>query len=424
MPSPPTTGHNRALVHVFLTIGLVVAVAFIAARFAPWEFTTANIVVRTQNGMTHQFLTPEADPWIVPPRMQHEVNSTHEDRPRNIILMIGDGMGVGQLSSASAILHGPGGGLAVESAPVTGLVRTYAGNDLATDSAAASTAMATGFKAPKTAISILADGRSPQTLMEALKAVGIRTGVVTTSGLADATPAGFLVHAGDRYQYAEIFSSILATRHDVLMGGTWVRHHRAKHDREYLDLVDRVDELGSAAGYNVVHSETDLMDAQLPVFGLFPPRGDSDDDYGPDLSLSTEFTLEALANDDIGFFALIESEVTDSRGHMNSVAGVVDAVREVDASVAFALEWAEARGDTLVLVTADHDTGGLGIVDGDYDDGIAEVRWTTNVHTALWVPLFAFGPGADHFSGVIDNTDIGILIAKLLGIEDFPSTQP
>ena len=123
----------------------------------------------------------------------------------------------------------------METAPITGLVRTYAGNDLVTDSAAASTAMATGYKAPKTAISILADGRKPVTLMEAAKVSGLATGVLTTSGLADATPAGFLVHAEDRYQYAEIFSAILATDNDILMGGTWIHHHKAKHDKEYLE---------------------------------------------------------------------------------------------------------------------------------------------------------------------------------------------
>lgn len=423
MSSHRPVGFRWFLISGLLTLGCAVVVALIATRFAPWELVAGNMVIRTQRGMTHTFPTPESG-RLINVDSRTEIELFEAPRPRNVILMIGDGMGVGQVSATSAILHGPAGGLAVESAPITGLVRTYAGNDLATDSAAAATAMATGFKAPKTAISILADGRSPQTLMEALKAVGIRTGVVTTSGLADATPAGFLVHAGDRYQYADIFSSILATRHDVLMGGNWVRHHKAKHDQKYLDLVDRVDELGSAAGYNVIQSETDLPHAQTPVLGLFPPRGNSADDYGPDLTITTEFTLETLARDDVGFFAIIESEVTDSRGHMNSIAGVVDAVREFDASVALAVEWAETRGDTLVLVTADHDTGGLGIIDGDYDDGIAEVRWGTDVHTAQWVPLFAFGPGAEHFSGVIDNTDIGILIAKLLGIEDFPDLEP
>ena len=423
MSSHRPVGIRWFLISGLLTLSCAVVAALIAARFAPWELVAGNMIIRTQRGMTHTFPTPESGHLInIDNRTNFELSEAPQ--PRNVILMIGDGMGVGQVSAASAILHGPAGGLAVESAPITGLVRTYAGNDLATDSAAAATAMATGFKAPKTAISILADGRSPRTLMEALKAVGIRTGIVTTSGLADATPAGFLVHADDRYQYADIFSSILATRHDVLIGGNWIRHHKAKHDREYLDLVDRVDELGPLAGYSVIHSENDLAHAQTPVLGLFPPRGDSTDDHGPDLTITTQFTLESLARDDVGFFAIIESEVTDSRGHMNSIAGVVDAVREFDASVALAVEWAETRGDTLVLVTADHDTGGLGIIDGDYDDGVGEVRWGTEVHTAQWVPLFAFGPGAEHFSGVIDNTDIGILIAKLLGIEDYPDLEP
>ena len=103
---------------------------------------------------------------------------------------------------------------------------------------------------------------------------------------------------------------------------------------------------------------------------------------------------------------------------------VVDAVREFDEAVRSTVRWAEARGDTLVLVTADHDTGGLGVIDGDYDDGVAEVRWASEFHTGQWVPLFAFGPGAEHFNGVMDNTDIGVLIAKLLGIDDFPNAQP
>ena len=418
----PRWGHP--LITIPMTLLVVTVMLAIASRFAPWEIEADNVVIRAQQGSSHEFPAPEGEPWLAPKRNQHRESPAEGLRPRNVILMIGDGMGIGQVSTASAMLHGPDGGLTVESAPITGFVRTHAGNDLTTDSAAAATAMATGFKAPKTAISILADGRSPKTLMEAVKDAGMRTGVVTTSGLADATPAGFLVHAGDRYQYASIFSSILKTKHDVLMGGTWARHHKARLDQDYLDLVDQVDELGAASGYNVIHSETELAHAQIPVFGLFQPRGNSDNDYGPELSISTEFILEALVNDDVGFFAIIESEVTDSYGHKNNISGIVDAVREFDASVALAVEWAEARGDTLVLVTADHDTGGLGIVDGDYEGGLAEVRWASDMHTAQWVPLFAFGPGSEYFSGVIDNTNIGILIAKLLRIEDFPAIHP
>ena len=424
MPSQRSAGGRRFVIHAILTLAIAFAIVGIASLFAPWEFTGGNVVLRAQRGMTHDFVAPEGGQLVVPSHNRRDLVVAEESRPRNVILMIGDGMGVGQASAASAMLHGPDGGLFVESAPITGLVRTLAGNELVTDSAAASTAMATGFKAPKTSISILVDGRRPSTLMEAAKASGLATGVLTTSGLADATPAGFLVHAEDRYQYADIFSKILETDNDILMGGNWIHHHKAKHDQEYLDLVGRVVELGTAAGFHVIQDESGLASATTPVLALFEPRGDSADGHGPELTTTSRFLLDTLGAGDEGFFALIESEVTDGSGHKNNISAVVDAVREFDDAVALTVRWAEARGDTLVIVTADHDTGGLGVVNGDYGKGVAEVRWATDLHTGQWVPLFAFGPGAEQFSGVMDNTDIGVLIAKLLGIDDFPNAQP
>ena len=424
MPFRQPDGNRRFVIHAVVTLALVVVITLIAGRFAPWEITGGNVILRAQRGMTHEFPIPEGGRLEVARTDPDEVDLDEELRPRNVILMIGDGMGIGQFSAASAMLHGPSGSLVVETAPVTGLVRTYAGNDLVTDSAAASTAMATGYKAPKTAISILADNRQPVTLLEAAKASGLTTGVLTTSGLADATPAGFLVHARDRYQYASIFRSILATENDVLIGGTWIHHHRAKRDREYLELVERADELGTAAGYTVVRDEAGLAGAQTPILALFDPRGERADAHGPELVVTTEFLLDTLGADSRGFFALIESELSDTAGHDTSVSEVVGAVREFDEAVALAVAWAEDRGDTLVLVTADHDTGGLGVTDGDYEDGIAGVRWVWDLHTGQWVPLFAFGPGSQLFNGVMDNTDIGILIAKLLMIEDFPAIHP
>lgn len=416
-------GGNRLSTHVLLTLALVLAVLLLAARFAPWELAGGNLVLRAQQGMTSTFPTPK-DGQLDNVRRRDEAVLPDETRPRNVILMIGDGMGIGQLSAASAILHGPDGALAVESAPVSCLVRTYAGDNLTTDSGAASTAMATGHKAPKTAISLFADGRVPVTLMEAAKTSGLATGLLTTSGLADATPAGFLVHAEDRYQYAQIFSAILDSKNDILMGGTWIYHHKAKHDEPYLELVDKVVELGTASGYHVVRDASGLAGTPRPVLALFDPRGESASGHGPELVVTTEFLLDGLERSNGGFFALIESELTDEHGHNNNIAGVVEAVREFDEAVGFAVAWAEGRGDTLVLVTADHDTGGLGIVDGEYSDGVAEVRWASDIHTAQWVPLFAFGPGAEQFNGVIENSDIGVLVAKLLGIEDFPAFHP
>ena len=136
------------------------------------------------------------------------------------------------------------------------------------------------------------------------------------------------------------------------------------------------------------------------------------------------FAMNRLEATGDGWILLVESEVTDSTAHDTDAAGVAQGVLELDLALAAVLNWTEPRGDTLVVVTADHDTGGLGIVSGVYSEPTAGVRWASDYHTAQWVPVFAFGPGAEHFGGVIDNTDIGILIAKLLEIEDFPRFHP
>jgi alkaline phosphatase len=406
-----------------LGLGVVAAAALVASVVAPWEVAVGNLVLRSQRGVEHPFPAP-ADPQ--PIAASRRVPGAPDDgvRPVNVVLVIGDGMGVGQVSTASALLHGPAGGLVLETAPVTGLMTTYAGDILVTDSAASATAMATGFKAPKKALSVLADGRAPATLFEAARAAGMATGVVTTSGLVDATPAGFTVHAEKRDHHAEILGDMLASGSEVLIGGDWSAYPKALDDAELQDMLARIDRLGADAGYSVVRDLSGLDRAGPRVLALFPPRRSGGDAHGPPLTGLAAAAIDRLAAGDRGFVLLVESEVTDGAGHHNDVAEVVDAVAELDAAVASILAWAEPRGDTLVIVTADHDTGGLGIVDGAYDDAVAEVRWATDGHTAQWVPVFAFGPGAHRFGGVVDNTGIARIVGDLLGLEGFPSVAP
>jgi alkaline phosphatase len=395
----------------------------VAARFAPWEVFIGNLVLRSQKGTTHVYPPPSGGELVEAARRTGTIVAD-EDRPRNVILVIGDGMGIGQVSSASALLHGPLGGLVLETAPVTGLMATYAGDRLVTDSAASATAMATGFKVPKKAISILADGREAVTLFEAAQESGMVTGAVTTSTLVDATTAGFTAHEVKREHYAEILDDMLASGTRVLMGGDGTAYDKTARSTEYQEKLARVDELGSAAGYRVIRSETELAGDGGPVLAVFPPREPGAEAHGPDLTTMSLFAIEQLDATGRGFVLLIESEVTDSMGHDNDIVGVVDGIRELDAAVAAMLRWAAPRGDTLILVTADHDTGGLGITGGLYSDDTAVVRWASDDHLTQWVPIFAFGPGAEHFTGVIDNTDIAILTAKLLGFEDFPRLKP
>ena len=336
-----------------------------------------------------------------------------------MILVIADGMGLGQLSAGSALVRGPAGGLAVESAPVVGLVRTWAADTLVTDSAAAASAMATGLKTPNEAVSRQADGSSPLTLFEAAAAAGMATGFVTTSGMVDATPAAFLTHVGHRHEYRTILEQMLACDATVLIGGDYQRYPEALLQPDYLELV-REAEPAAGGRFTIVRDPAALATASPPLLALLPARPGSRSAHGPPLAESARVALALLGDPAAGFLLVVEHEETDEAAHDNNLDGVVAALIELDEALRVVLEYAAARGDTLVLVAADHDTAGMAISHGDFDDGIAEVRWIDDGHLGTWVPLFAFGPGAPRFAGVLDNTEIARRIAELLGFDGFP----
>lgn len=339
--------------------------------------------------------------------------------PRSIVLVIGDGMGLGHLSAVSALVRGPAGGLAIERAPVVGLVRTWAADTLVTDSAAAASAMATGLKTPEKAVSQQPDGSAPLTLLEAAAAAGMATGVVTTAGLADATPAAFLAHAGHREEYRTILEQLFASNATVLIGGDWRRSAKAARQPDYLELV-RDAEAVAGARFTVVRDAAALASAPAPLLALLPARPGSHSAYGPPLAESTRRALELLGDRAGGFLLVVENEETDEAAHDNDVDATVAALAELDEALRVILEYAAARSDTLVVVTADHDTAGLAITHGDFDEGAAKLDWLDDGHLNTWVPLFAFGPGAARFAGVLDNTEIGLRIAELLGFDGFP----
>jgi alkaline phosphatase len=412
--------------HVLIVLVAIAVLLALASQFGSFEIAVGNLVLRSQRGVHSELPVPPGATLSAPepgPRPGRSIDDEH--RPRAVILMIGDGMGVGQLSASSALVHGADGRLAIEGFPVVGLVHTSASDDLVTDSAASASALATGFKVPRRSIATLADGSEAVTLFELARERGLATGVVTTGGLVDATSASFVAHAALRTDYPDILRDLLNSRAEVLIGGDWRDYEKAKRDREYLDLVARIEALGSEAGYTVARSESELAVADGPVLALYPPRARGlDDAHGPPLRTSTVAALERVGRDPDGFILVVESEVTDGSGHDNDIARVIAGLHEFDEAVAAAASWASARGDTLVLVTADHDTGGLGIVRGRFTEGRATVRWATDGHTAQWVPIFASGPGAGLFGGVIDNTQIGVTVADLLQLAPFPAIHP
>lgn len=408
------------LLQLAVAVAAAVLVALVIARFIGVDVTIADTVVTVERLDRMEFPVPGPDTIRHPDGAGSPAAPATDDRPRNVILIIGDGMGLGHLSTAATLLSGPAGGLAVESAPVTGLVRTWTASGLVTDSAAAGTALATGHKTAKRFLSTLPDGSEPMTLFDAATSRGMATGVVTTSGLADATPSAFLAHSSSRYTYAAILEQILRSDSDVLVGGTFERHRKAGNQPDYLELLGRAEEV--ADGHRtVVRSGEQLAVADPPVVALFPPRPGSRYAHGPPLERSVRRALELLAPSPAGFLLVIESEETDESAHENDIRHLLAGIEELESTVRHTLDFAAAHGATLVLVTADHETAGVAISDGDFEGGVAELRWANNDHLGNWVPLFAFGPGASRFSGVLDNTSIPVRIAELLGFEEFPS---
>ena len=223
-----------------------------------------------------------------------------------------------------------------------------------------------------------------------------------------------------RDDYHEIFEKMLASGTDLLIGGDWTHFSKAKKNPVYLDLLARAEALGHEHGYQVIRNPSSIDTAELPLLALFPPRPSGGNSHGPPLTSTARRAIELLRENPEGFLLLVECEITDEFGHSNNIEEVMNGIRELNDAVAAVLEATASDGETLVVVTADHDTGTLAVVEGDYEEGRATVRWATGDHSTQWLPLFAFGPGAERFTGVIDNTEVGQLIAQVLGLEPFP----
>jgi alkaline phosphatase len=394
----------------------------IASRFQRVELQVSDLAISVHRAPDHEFPAPDAA-MISSPRPERRFHvPAAPGSPRNVILVIGDGMGLGHLSVVSTLLHGPAGGLTVESAPVVGLMRTWAANDLITDSAASASAMSTGLKTDRRVLARQRDGSDPPTLFEIAADRGMAIGAVTGSGLVDATPAGFLTHAQSRYDFRLILEQMLDSEADVLIGGDHSLHDKASRQPDYLELVEHL-EARAPDRWTVIRDDAGLEAAAAPLLAMFEPRRDGTEAYGPPLARSAAVALDLLADNPAGFLLLLENEETDEGAHDNDLDRVINGVQELDAMVAEVLDFASRRGDTLVLITADHDTAAPAIVEGKFDRPRASIRFLWDEHTPSWVPLFAFGPGADRFAGVYDNTEIRHRLAELLGFDEPPATS-
>ncbi len=335
---------------------------------------------------------------------------------RNVILFIGDGMGPEQVRAGGMYLNGEPGTLFFESFPHRSEVTTASADNKVTDSAAAATAMATGRKVANGVLSLAkpGDGSPLETILERAAAQGKRTGLVTTTHVTHATPAGFGAHQSSRDMYDEIaWDYITRSKPQVLLGGGGYGLCKAA---------------AIFAGYPVVTTRKELLEIDPEsldrLWGLF---GHSHLPYeldglgtAPHLSEMTRVALAILDDDPDGFFLMVEGGRIDHACHSNDIARAVREVVEFAKAVEVAYEWAKDRDDTLILVTADHETGGLKVKKNLGAGKNPEVSWSTKDHTDTNVLLYAWGKGSERIPGIIDNTQIYSIMADFFAAEHAP----
>jgi alkaline phosphatase len=377
---------------------------------------TGRFVTIERNG-GDQSQTSAVD--LTPLPAQPSLPLVEAERVRNVVLIVADGMGFSHVVIGRSELRRLNEKLFFERFPVTGWQTTHALASVYTDSAASASSLATGHKVPYLGISVDGDGLALRTVAEAALDRGMAVGVVTDSYLWDATPAAFLAHAATRRERDGIIEQMIASGAALLVGesdeGLFERHSSIGDLPVLLELARQ-------AGFDVVRSAAELADrspaSPAPVFALFDEGTVADPDTAPDLLELARFAIDKLSRDDGGYLLLVESEEIDSGAHRRELFRIVRGLRSIDEVARLAVDRALADRSTLVLVTADHETGGLDVLHGDAEHTLG-IRWSTTSHTAEPVPIYAFGAGADRFAGVKDNTEIARILSELLDLGMF-----
>lgn len=338
----------------------------------------------------------------------YETVKVQEPRGRkvkNIIFMIGDGMGYEQISSAWVC---NGGKLNFDNLTKTGIQRTYSANKLVTDSAAAGTALATGHKTNNGMVSMTPDSVAVKSLAEEAMEKGKRAGAAVTCRVNDATPAVFFSHSPSRKNQENIVEQMANSGVYFLSGGGTKYWYEREDGKNIADHI-------KAKGYSYVESKEELMNVEEgPVVALMDSYELQPSlDRGDILPASVKKALELLDNKN-GFFLMVEGSMIDDGGHDNKAGLTMEELFDFDRTLGVVLEWAEKDGETLVVVTGDHATGGLTLLGGSIDEKRIRVNYSTGGHNGIWLPVFAWGPRSNDFVGVYENTELSDKIRALI----------
>ena len=316
---------------------------------------------------------------------------------KNIILIIGDGMGVPQITAGMYKLKNQ---TALENFPIIGLSKTHSSNALVTDSAAAGTAIACGEKTANGTVGISMRNQKLTSILELSKQKGYKTGIIATSTIVHATPAAFYANVLSRNQYEDIALQLSNSDVDYFIGGG---------RKFFINRKDKRNLLKEMTSYDIVNSIKKFDESKSDKIGYFTS---SEDPYPirngriPNLSAAVEKMLPKLSNNDNPYFLLIEASQIDWGGHKNDIDYVLSEFIDMDKAINKVIEFTKNDKNTIVIVTGDHETGGLAITSGRRRNFQIKTEFSTIGHSAVMIPVFAKGAHSEIFSGIYDNTEI------------------
>lgn len=316
---------------------------------------------------------------------------------KNIILIIGDGMGVPQITAGMYKLKNQ---TALENFPIIGLSKTHSSNALVTDSAAAGTAIACGEKTANGTVGISMRNQKLTSILELSKQKGYKTGIIATSTIVHATPAAFYANVLSRNQYEDIALQLSDSDVDYFIGGG---------RKFFLNRKDKRNLLKEMTSYDIVNSIKKFDESKSDKIAYLTS---SEDPYPirngriPNLSDAVEKMLPKLSNNDNPYFLLIEASQIDWGGHKNDIDYVLTEFIDMDKAINKVIEFTKNDKNTIVIVTGDHETGGLAITSGRRRNFQIKTEFSTIGHSAVMIPVFAKGAHSEIFSGIYDNTEI------------------
>ena len=340
-------------------------------------------------------------------------DKTVKKKAKNLILIIGDGMGTAQVSASLVAQKGASNFMRF---PYSGFSRTYSNNKYTTDSGAGGTAIVSGHKTNNNHVGALTDGTALESILTKAHRQGKATGFVVTSSVLDATPASTYAHVTHRKKYDSISMQMAQCGFDFMVGGG-VGNFRKENRKDGLSPLDTLIKNGYSIAYSLEEMKRTAGKKMVTFFceNYYGPIAPGRD---PVLVEGTKKALDVLSKSPNGFALMIEGSQIDWACHNNDEPYMEAELERFEQMLAVVLDFAERDGNTLVVVTADHETGGLVLTGGDIEKGTNEAKYVTDWHSGTMVPVFSYGPGAHLFSGIQENTALMPKMISVLGMKN------